>query len=116
MNRFVIAYAVSLGIITWDEVKTCHNLPWPPRFVGAAIVFGMIDIVGALNEELANIFAIGFVAALLIKSIPGRESLTTQQLYTKCNHAGGTAQPSSMSELTGSLPENTLQPPGGSVN
>lgn len=69
MNRqhlYMAAFVVTLGIITVFEVKDCHDLPWPPRIVATAIVFGMLDLFSILAPELAGVVTIGIVLGALV--------------------------------------------------
>jgi hypothetical protein len=82
-HLFIMAFLITIGVISWGEIKECHELPWPPKFVGAAITFGMLDLFSILSEDLAAVIAIGIVLA----------SLVNKGFTTNCQHAQGTAQP-----------------------
>jgi hypothetical protein len=89
---FVIGWALAVGIITYQEVKSCHDLPWPPRFIAAALVFGMLDIFAAfISAQLAGVIAIGLILGLWMN----------KQFLTNCTHQG-TIQPVSFNSLQGS--------------
>lgn len=111
MNKMLVAFAVAVGLISWNEIKTCHDLPWPPRFVFAGLTFGMLDMLSLIDEDLAGVIAVGFVLAL---ALPFAESVetartskaTTNPFTANCNHQS-TGQPNTTTELSGSLPTST---------
>lgn len=83
MNKkhlFVGAFLITIGVISWGEIKECHELPWPPKFVGAAITFGLLDLFSILSEDLASVIAIGIVLAALVN----------KGFTVNCQHAQGT--------------------------
>lgn len=82
---FWVSYLLAIAMLAWADIKNCHELPWPPRFIGAAIAFGVLDVVAAFQEELAGVIAIGFVIAIAMN----------KGFKPNCNHAGGTVQPAS---------------------
>lgn len=88
-SLFWLAFIVSIIVLTWKDITTCHDLPWPPRYIGAALTFGMLDIFSHFSEELAGVVAIGIVMAILINK--GFEA--------NCNHAEATAQPASYEQI-----------------
>jgi hypothetical protein len=92
MNKkhlFIIAFLVTIGTISWGEIKECHELPWPPKFIAAGITFGMLDLFSILSEDLASVIAIGIVLAALVN----------KGFTTNCQHAQGTVQPASYQTL-----------------
>jgi hypothetical protein len=85
------AFTITVGMIAWQEIRDCKTLPWPPRFAGAAITFGMLDLFSvAIGEELAGVIALGLLIALIYPTIRGG--------HANCNH-GGTAQTTSLVDL-----------------
>lgn len=94
---FWVAFILACAMLAWRDIHDCHALPWPPRFIGAGIAFGMLDILAAFQEELAGVIAVGFVIGIAMN----------KGFKAECNHAGGTAQPASY--LT---PQQQAQPPG----
>lgn len=60
------AFVVVCGVITYDEIKNCTELPWPPRYVAAALVFSLLDLVSMFSEGLGAALAVGFVLAMVI--------------------------------------------------
>lgn len=83
MNKkhlFVGAFLITIGVITWGEIKHCHELPWPPKFVAVAITFGLLDLFSILSEDLASVVAIGIVLAALVN----------KGFTVNCQHAQGT--------------------------
>jgi hypothetical protein len=103
-----VAFVGGLAIVTWSEIKFCHDMPWPPRLVGTGIVYGMIDVIGILSDPLANVFAIGFTVVLLMQVLSDNWS---GPLQPNCNHSG-TQQPATLTELSGGLPQGNT---GGQV-
>lgn len=85
----IAGFVITVGMITYGDVSKCKTLPWPPRFVAAAIVFGMLDLFSAVNEELPGVIAIGIVLAAIVN----------KGFAASCEHAGSTAQPASYSSL-----------------
>lgn len=79
------AFLISIIILAWRDIKTCHDLPWPPRFIGAGITFGILDMFSVVSEELASVVAIGIVLAVAVNT----------GFKPKCQHAQGTVQPAS---------------------
>lgn len=102
MNRFVIAFALAVGIITFDEIFKCHEMPWPPRYVGAGLVYGLLDIGSAVNEQLAGWLAIGFTMALLIGALsPVKAGSQPGILQAKCQSHAAEGTPSSIGVIGG---------------
>lgn len=93
MNKrhvFVLAFVLTVGVITWGDIKECHELPWPPRFVGAALVFFFLDLFSMISEDLASVMTVGVVIAAIVN-----KGFTTPG----CNHTQATAQPASYQTL-----------------
>lgn len=107
MNGRGYAFIAGLAIVTWSEIKWCHDMPWPPRLVGVGITYGMIDVIGIFSEPLANVFAIGMTINLLIQVVSDQWQ---GPFKPNCNHSG-TTQPATMSELSGGLPQGTTSGP-----
>src|ERR1700751_1457685 len=95
--RAIIAgsFAITLGVIVYSEIRTCKEAPWPPRIIGTGIVFGMIDLLSMVNDDLASVFAIGFVLAAIVGKLFVKPS---------CTHTCATAQPASYKSLDQSTP------------
>jgi hypothetical protein len=91
MNKFAIAFGGAIVIISWQDIKQCHELPWPPRFIYAGLTFGIIDLISLWNDQLAGLVAIGFLLALLTQSL----------VKPQCTRPQGTPQPSTMAEISG---------------
>ena len=81
-HAYVAGFALTIGTITYYDVKTCKTLPWPPRIVASALVFGILDLFSILSPELAGIVAIGIVLA----------SLVNKGFTSNCDHAQATTQ------------------------
>lgn len=100
-NGFIIGFVIVAGFITWDEVAQCHELPWPPRYIGAAIVFGLLYIFTLVSAELAGVMAVGFALATAVQTLTpaAKRGSNTNFFQANCQHAEGTAQPSSFQAL-----------------
>lgn len=90
-HGFLAGWAITIGTITYFDIKDCHDLPWPPRFIASAIVFGMIDLFATVNAELAGIIAIGIVLAALVN----------KGFTSDCTHTNATVQTSQFDSLQG---------------
>lgn len=95
-HGMIAGWAITVGMIVYGDITTCKTIPWPPRIVAAALVFGMLDIFSVISEELAGVVAIGIVLAAIVN----------KGFATNCNHAGGTVQPASYQTLD--TPPTTL--------
>ena len=97
----MMAFLLACSAITYWHVKKCKELPWPPQFIATGIVFVLLDLFSAFNEELSGITSIGFVIAIFVK----------QGWIADCSHKGigGTAQPQTASFI------NTTQTPAISL-
>jgi len=99
-----IAFIITVATLSWRDIKDCHDLPWPPRFVAAGITFIGLDLFSIVSEELAGVMAIGIVIAVLVN----------KGFKSSCNHAEGTAQPASYeSPVPGG--NNPQTPPGSTL-
>lgn len=54
-------------------------MPWPPRFIFAALAFAMMELVSAVDETLGGVTSIGFVIAVFLKEgfVSDCEHITT---------------------------------------
>lgn len=86
---FLVGWVIVVGMIAYGDISKCKQLPWPPRIVAAALVFGLLDLFSALSEELAGIVAIGIVIAAVVN----------KGFAATCDHAEATAQPASYQSL-----------------
>jgi hypothetical protein len=84
-----IAFVITVFMLAYRDIKDCHDLPWPPRFVGAGITFIGLDLFSIISEELAGIMAIGIVIAVLVN----------KGFKSECNHSEGTVQPASYQSI-----------------
>lgn len=82
-SLFWWSFLITIVVLSWRDIKDCHDLPWPPRFIGAGITFGMLDLFSIVNEELAGIIAVGIVLAVAVN----------KGFKSSCQHSGGTVQP-----------------------
>jgi len=79
-----MAFILIVAIITYNDMKKCHRLPWPPRFIFAGLTFFLMEAVAILDETVAGVMAIGFVIAIYMKdgfvsSCPGQTTSQTGQ-------------------------------------
>lgn len=100
MSRFTTAAFVgSLAVITWRELNNPEAgaplpLPLPSRYIGAAIVYGILEFMSDVwNPRISDALAGGYFLALLIS--------TAQNGITKSSSGGGS---------TGSAPVQGTQP------
>lgn len=66
-NLNLIAFVLICGAISYYDMKRCHRLPWPPRFMYAALTFLMMELLTMVDDTLGGVTAIGFVIAVFIK-------------------------------------------------
>lgn len=57
---------VTAGVITYYEIKDCHEPPWPPRLVATGAVFALLDAFSLLNAEISAVIAVGFMLAMIV--------------------------------------------------
>lgn len=98
-------FFIVIAIIAWGDITNCSGtdkLPWPPRLVLTALVFGMLDLFSGLLGPIAPLFGIGFVIAAIVNK---------QFTHTDCNArtALSTAQPSDFLAAFGTGGGNGLQ-------
>lgn len=92
-HAFLAAFAITIGIITYYDVKQCKQLPWPPRFIAAGLAFGLMDLFSFISEELAGLLALGIVLAAIVN----------KGFVSDCNHTTtGTGQPATTTFIGGS--------------
>lgn len=66
------AFVGSLAVITWRELNNPESgaplpLPVPSRYVGAAIVYGILEFMSDIwNPRISDALAVGYFLALLI--------------------------------------------------
>jgi hypothetical protein len=65
-HAYLIAFAISVAIISYEDMTQCHRLPWPPRIIKTGLVFALLDVFSIVNEELAGVIAIGIVLAFIV--------------------------------------------------
>lgn len=111
---FLLAFLIVLGIISYNDISKCKQLPWPPRIVATAIAFGVLDLFSFVSEELASVIAIGFVLAIvantLVANNPKLNPSGSQQLnsfFMGCEQISkGTAQPASIDKALQTIGPN----------
>lgn len=100
-NLNMLAFILICGTIAYFDLKKCHRLPWPPRFVFAGMTFLMMDIVTLFDETLGGVTAIGFFIAIFLK----------EGFVSDCDHqAAVSGQPQTVSfigDSTGAQPQPT---------
>jgi hypothetical protein len=83
-NLNLMAFILIVAIITYNDMKKCGRLPWPPRFIFAALTFFLMEAINMFDETLGGVMAIGFVIAIYMKdgfvaSCPGQTTSQTGQ-------------------------------------
>jgi hypothetical protein len=70
MNRrwFVVGFVLAASIITYQDVKNCHDLPWPPRLIATGLFFGLLDMFSLVSEQLAAVMATGVVIGFALNT------------------------------------------------
>lgn len=110
---YLAAWVIAVGIISFQEIKVCHEMPWPPRIIGAGVVFVMLDLFSPMSPELAAVMAIGFVLALLICTIAPNNGACLKFTTTNCTHTQCTPQPNSYAVLGGAVAGSITPPEPG---
>ena len=67
-NLNLIAFILICGSISYFDMKKCHRLPWPPRFIFAGLTFLMMELITMVDETLGGVTAIGFFIAIFINN------------------------------------------------
>jgi hypothetical protein len=115
-NRlFLLGFVISIGVISFFDVKKCHRWPHPSRFVYAGIVFALLEVFSFFNEEIAGVSAIGFTIAELVgKGFVGDCQLNTtgQPQTTAFLTSNDTQQPASYKAFDTTTNTQPAQPPG----
>ena len=89
------AWMVSLGIVSWDQVKAKH-LPVPGSLVGVSIVFAFLGLVGEWNSRVAAVAGWGLVVAQAISIASGKvPTLASTTAATGGSQQTAAGQPSS---------------------
>lgn len=114
---YLLAFLIVLGLISYNDITKCKQLPWPPRIVATAIAFGVLDLFSIVSGDLAAVIAIGFVLALvantLVANNPKLNANASQQInsfFLGCEQiAKGTGQPASVDKALQTIgPTDTL--------
>lgn len=64
-NMYMVAYAGSLAIITYQELKDFNRLPLPSRYIGASLAFGILAILEpVITPKLSGTLAWGLLVGL----------------------------------------------------
>lgn len=92
-NLNLLAFVLICATITYYDMKKCHRLPWPPRFVFAGMTFFLMEGVSIIDETLAGVIAIGMVIAIFLK----------KGLVSNCQgeFQGATGQPAKIGNING---------------
>jgi len=94
-NLTILSFVLMVGIISYYDIKKCQRLPWPPRFIFAAIAFAITDVIGSMvDERLSGVMSIGFVIAAFMK-----EGFTAS-----CQQIPGTGHPQTTAFMGSSQP------------
>lgn len=89
---FIACFAIVIILISWRDIADCKELPWPPRFVATAIVFGLLDLASGLLGEVAPLVAVGIVVAALVNN-----TFATPDCFARLAYS--TEQPASYQNL-----------------
>lgn len=103
-KAFMLGFAICCAFIAYDDIVKCKELPWPPRFIGAGIVFITLDLFSFVQEELAGIVAIGFTLATVINTLNAKRESGVNYFAPECNHAESTVQLASTAAGAGVQP------------
>lgn len=91
-HTYLIAFMICIGAITYQDVKNCQDMPWPPRIIATGIVFGILDLFSIISEELAAVIALGIVLGFGMNSLPIK-GVALPGFGPHCDHpCQGTAQ------------------------
>ena len=110
-HLYLMAFVISVAVISYEDLHTCSRLPWPPRIVKTGIVFAILDVFSGINAELGAVLAIGIVLAILVN----------KGFVGDCGNilADATAQPSTQSDsdifLQNPTPDNQSTSGPGNV-
>lgn len=101
---FVGCFVVVLIVIAWGDITQCSGndrLPWPPRIIMTAVVFGMLDLLSGVLGDVAPLVGVGLVLAALVNN---------KFTHTDCNArlAKSTPQPASLDVFTPPAPPNII--------
>lgn len=66
---FIGGFVLTVGTISYYEIKQCHELPWPPRIVATGAVFALLDVFSLALPELSGVIAIGFALAMILNTL-----------------------------------------------
>lgn len=94
---FLAAWLITGGFITWQEITVCHDWPWPPRYIFAALTYGVLDLLSTVVGDVAGVVAIGMTLSFIIQTFTPKGA---GKGFAKpnCNHVG-TSQPASYKYL-----------------
>ena len=67
-NRYLFlgGFILSIGVISYYDIKYCHEPPSPPRLITAGITYGMLDIFSYVDPDLAGVMAVGLALAMMV--------------------------------------------------
>lgn len=85
-NLNLAAFVLICGMILYLDLKKCHKLPWPPRFIFAGLTFALMELFSLVDETLSGVMSIGFVIAVALgtfspQNIPGK-----LKVMAECEH------------------------------
>lgn len=101
-HAFIGCFIVVCLMITWQELKNCHALPFPTRLIATGVVFGLLDIASGLLGSVALVVGVGYTVAIAICTVAPNKTCTLRLNTTSdCNAylASATSQPSSYQAL-----------------
>lgn len=99
-NLNLLAFILITGLVAYTDMKKCHKLPWPPRFIFTALTFLMMELITLADESLGNVTSIGFVIAIFVKELtPGSKGI--MQDCDPSNAAGQAQDAQFVGDFTG---------------
>lgn len=58
-------FLIAVGMVTWDEVKNLHRVPFPARYLYIGIVWAVLGLISELGApEIGAVFGVGLVVAM----------------------------------------------------
>lgn len=105
---FLAAFVIVAGIISYQDIRYCSELPWPPRFIFTALTFGLLDLASPMAPELTALMAGGMTLGFGLCTLAPAQACgffkpDCDKQTGKSNHeANATAQPAAYQFLKNS--------------
>lgn len=69
-------FLLAVALVTWDEIRhKGHVPPYPQRYVGAAVAFGLLGVLDKFAARLSTALAFGLVLALGYQAVSGAQNV-----------------------------------------